>query len=243
MKHEIYKDHYQFEWDHRSHLTSALNIPIAASTVLGGAVTVMAKSYPYEKAIITYVFIGALLLAVACIALSIVFLFKAFHGYQYKRIPTPLALKLYYDGLLAWHTQYDNGKESADPRFEEYFNERVAEATEVNALNNKNKSAYLYRCNTALAVAVLFMAVASAPYLIATINEKEKTYSVNVISMPAVVGNHKKETAVMPDNEPQPTTSEAPPEPPPEPVMPPNENIKEHVVEPVAEKISTERHE
>lgn len=243
MKHEIYKDHYQFEWDHRSHLTSALNIPIAASTVLGGAVTVMAKSYPYENAITTYLFIGALFLAVACIGLAIVFLFKAFHGYQYKRIPTPLALKSYYDELLTWHNQYGNGKETADPRFEEYFNQRVAEATEVNALNNKNKSAYLYRCNTALAVAILFMAVSSVPYLIATINEKDKTYSVNVLSLPTVEGKHPKEKAVMPDNDPQPTTSEAPPEPPPEPVMPPNENIKEHVVEPVAEKIITERQE
>ncbi len=243
MNHEIYKDHYQFEWDHRSHITSALNIPIAVSTVLGGAVTVMAKIYPYDQSGITYVFVGALLLAVICIALSVYFLFKALHGYQYQRVPTPLKLKSYYDDLLSWHTKYGNGKVSADEKFGEYFNQRMAEATEINAQNNKNKSAFLYRCNASLAVGIVLIAISSVPYLVSTINEKDKTYSVKIVSASSTSPHMEK--IVMPDEETenQPTTNEAPTEPPPEPVIPPNENIKEHVVEPVSKKIITERKE
>ena len=239
MKHEIYKDHYQFEWDHRSHLTSAMNIPIAVATVLGGAVTVMAQKYPYNELMASYAFIATLSIAALCIAISILFLFSAFHGYQYQRVPTPLSLKAYYDELLAWHDKYSNGKESADVKFDEYFNLRVAEATEINAHNNKNKSAYLYRCNTSLAIAVAFIALSSIPFLLATINGNEKTYSVRIVTatQPQLKEN------VMPDEvtEGTPTTNEAPPEPPPEPVMPPNENIKEHVVEPTMERTIIER--
>jgi hypothetical protein len=237
MKYEIYKEHYKFEWDHRSHISTAMNVPIAVATVLGGAVTVMAQKYPYTFSTTSYMFVIAVAIAVMCIFLSIFFLFKAIHGYNYKRIPTPLKLKSYYDELLDWHEKYGNGKESAEHKFDEYFYLRIGEATEVNAHNNKNKSAYLYRCNTSLAFAVVFIALSSIPFLIDTINGKEKTYSVRILS-PTL--NQKKEIA-MSDNEP--TTNEAPPEPPPEPVMPPNENIKESVVEPVIETTVVERKE
>ena len=72
MKQNIYKDHYQFEWDHRAHLTSFLNIPIAVTTVMGGAVTVMAQKFPYEQSeILTIAFLVCLTLAIICLLLVI----------------------------------------------------------------------------------------------------------------------------------------------------------------------------
>lgn len=229
MKTDLYKEHYQFEWDHRSHLTSAINIPIAVATVLGGAITVMAQKYPYSSLIESYAFIATISIATLCIAIAIFFLFYSFHGYEYKRIPTPLKLQSHYNELLEWHNKYSNGKKSADSKFEEYFNLRMGEATEINAHNNKNKSAYLYRCHTSLAIAVVFIAISSIPFLLATIKDKDKNYSPQIFFITQSI---QKEN-IMPDEETeQETTSEAPP---PEPVMPPNESIKEHVVEPTME--------
>lgn len=240
MKSDIYKDHYQFEWDHRSHITSALNVPIAVATVIGGAITVMAQKFPYSNEVITWFFVPLPSLGAISIIVSAVFLFKAFHGYQYQRIPTPQTLRNYYDKLVEWHNQYGNGKADADKEFDDYFHKRMAEATEINARNNKAKSAYLYRTNTSLAVSLLFVAIASVPFLIKTVAAGEKIQLVKIVELPIPV----EEKKTMPDNDQNQqtqTTDQVPEAPPPKPTPPPNENIKEHEVPPAVEKIIEEK--
>lgn len=181
MKSEIYKEFYDFEWDHRSHLTSAVNIPIAGATVVGGGIAVMIQGFSYSNNHSTKIFIICAVLAILCFIGVLYFIFKAFHGYTYERISTPLTFKKYYDELLEWHNRYGDGKSSADVRFEYHFNNRLAEAAEVNALNNKNRSAYLYRANAVLALCLLFAVFAAAPYLVTKIDKPEKTYSIKII--------------------------------------------------------------
>jgi len=49
MDPKIYKEHYEFEWNHRAYLTSALNIPIAVATVLGSAEIVLLQTIPISQ--------------------------------------------------------------------------------------------------------------------------------------------------------------------------------------------------
>ena len=60
--------------------------------------------------------------SVIFIALAALFLFKAFVGYEYARVPTPLTLKCHYDKLNAWHKKYGDGESAAERKFEESFN-------------------------------------------------------------------------------------------------------------------------
>jgi len=238
MKSDIYKEFYQFEWDHRSHLTSALNIPIAAATIVGGGIAFMAQSFSYSGDINTKLFVALTCLSSSFLLGVLFFIFKAFHGYTYSRIPTPLKFKKHYDELLDWHEKYAEGKKSADIRFEEYFNMRVGEAAEVNSHNNKNRSAYLYRTNVSLALSLFFLIISSAPYLYSKINETEKTYSVNVVQPITFIPKEIK----MP--EPEENAKQNTPEPtPPEPTPPSNENIKEYTVDKESTVIIEQREE
>lgn len=239
MKSDIYKEFYQFEWDHRSHLTSALNIPIAGATIVGGGIVVMIQGVPYTANITTSIFVLFSAIAVLCLLGVLLFIFKAFHGYKYKRIATPLTFTEYYKELLAWHTKYGQGKASADERFEEYFNQRLAEAAEVNAQNNKNRSAYLYRANASLALCLLFMVFSSVPYLIIKVEVPEKIYSIKIVEP---IQTLNKEL-FMPENEENQTQNQnsTPEPPPPEPTPPRNEDIKEYGIDrEVGAKILTE---
>ena len=243
MKPEIYKDHYQFEWDHKSHLTSALNIPIGVATVIGGAIALMVKKYPYHQDFNTIGFVALISFSALLIVIAAYYLFKALHGYQYQRIPTPKTLKTYYDDLLQWHESYGNGKQAAEEEFNEYFHQRMAEAVDVNAHNNKSKSGYLYRTNVLLAISLLFVAFSSVPFLVKTIAARDQVHSIRIVEMPEL----SKEKIAMPDddqndqNEQTTTTDQTPEAPPAKPTPPPNENIKEHVVPPTTEKIIKER--
>jgi hypothetical protein len=247
MNGDIYKDHYQFEWDHRSHLTSALNVPIAVATVIGGALAVMVQGFNYQNDSPTYFFVGFSALSAISIVVAVFFLFRALHGYQYQRVPTPAVLKNYYDRLVQWHESNNSDKPTAEREFEAYFHQRIAEAVENNATNNKRKSGYLYRTNLTLAIAMLFVGLSSVPFLIKTVTTGDKIYSIRVLQMPAVNSVLNKEVNPMSSNQDEQrhqTTVQQPVVSPPKPPPPPNEFIKEHTIPPsTTEKIIHERKE
>lgn len=227
MRSEIYKDHYEFEWEHRSYLSRSLNVPIAVSTIIGSAAAVMIQKFPYQAGFFSYFFIVLVAVSVLSIALAAFFLFKAFVGYECARVPTPLTLKSHYDELNAWHKKYGDGESAAEKKFEESFDIRLGEATEKNAANNKRKSGYLYRCNAALALSLLFLAFSAVPYIYTNINHQDKTYNVRLVSDKAKYPSRGQEMNIPEEDEP--TKDE---DRPAEPTMPPNENIKEHNVRP-----------
>lgn len=247
MNRDIYKDHYQFEWDHRSHLTSALNVPIAVATVIGGALAVMVQSFNYQTDFTTYIFVALSALSATSIVVAVFFLFRALHGYQYERTPTPLVLKNYYDDLVNWHEANGSDKPTAESEFDEYFHQKIAESVETNATNNKRKSGYLYRTNLTLAIAMLFAGLSSVPFLIKMVATGDKIYSIRVLQMPIVnsVPNQKVTTMTNNDQEHRPqTTDQQPVIPQPRPTPPPNELIKEHTIPPsTTEHIIRERQE
>ncbi|WP_156962609.1 hypothetical protein [Salinisphaera hydrothermalis] len=100
------------------------------STIIGSAAAVMIQKFPYQVGFFTYFFIVLVAVSVIFIALAALFLFKAFVGYEYARVPTPLTLKCHYDKLNAWHKKYGDGESAAERKFEESFNIRLGEATE-----------------------------------------------------------------------------------------------------------------
>jgi hypothetical protein len=243
MNRDIYKEHYQFEWDHRTHLTSSLNIPIAVATVIGSALAVMVQSFSYQADLTTNLFIVLIVLSATSIVVAIFFLFRALHGYEYQRIPTPSVLKNYYDGLVQWHESNGSDSLTAKKEFNKYLHQRYAEAVEKNSINNKRKSGYLYRTNLTLAISLLFVGLSSAPFLVRTVTAGDKVYSIRVLEIPSL----NKELRAMPNNDQNqrtPPTNQQPAVPTPKPVPPPNEFIKEHTIPPsTTERIIHEQKE
>lgn len=228
MKPELFHEHYKFEWEHRSYLSSSMNVPIAVATILGSAITVMVQKYPYEMSLASGLFVFFIILVVIGVLIGAYFLSRAFIGYKYQRVPTPLKLSEHYEKLLVWSEKKQDGKLIADAAFEKHFLERLGQATEINADNNKAKSGYLYRCNVSLALALVFLALAAVPYIITMTVKQDEIYSVRIISELST----SSEDIVMggeDDNE-----NDQRPEEPSEPVMPPNEDIREHEVKPTS---------
>ncbi len=226
MRAEYFKDHYEFEWQHRAYLSNAVNLPLAVGTLLGSAAAVMGQKFPYQNDYWTFAFLGLIVSSVLCMAYAAFCLWRSFVGYKYKRTPTPLVLKSYYDELLQWHQSHKNGEVSADQRFEDYFNERLAQAAEVNADNNKKKSGYLYQCNATLGIAAFLLALSVAPYLVQSNRQGETTYTVRIVK------DERMEESSVPDDPETPEPPEEAQPTPPEPTMPPNEDIREHEIRP-----------
>lgn len=219
---------YNFEWEHRSHLTSALNIPIAGITIVGAAFAAMVQSFPYKDfQNLKYVFIGFSILSFVSLALVVIFLFRAFLGYTYKRIATPKKFDNYYKRLLEWHKRQNNMQQSADELFEIYFNQRVAEASEVNAANNKRRSLNLNRSNLTIAISLIFLAITSTAYLSAKITAPEPIHNIKIINSSSHQQEKDKMLSEQEDNGQEPNSDQTTPsDPMPEP--PQNEDIKEY---------------
>jgi hypothetical protein len=240
MDTQIYKEHYQFEWEHRSYLVAALNIPIGVITILGGGTVAMVQSYAYSSNLWSFAFIGFIGFAIISMGVASLFLFRAFSGYSYQRIPTPLKLDAHYKALLKWHSEVGHRSDEAEKDFDDEYHMRLAEAAEVNAGNNKRRSAFLYNCNTSLAISLCFIVLAAVPFMYQRISNRHQIspYRVEIVSP---VELKQTELAMTKNESPkqEPEKSELPPTPA-KPTMPPNESVKEHVIPPSGSETLTE---
>lgn len=225
MDYRIYKDQYEFEWNHRSHLTSALNIPIAVATVMGGALIALFQKFPFANDSTTYIFIAFSTFSTICLITAIVFLFKAVHGFKYLRVPTPMKLNEHYKELLEWWKRHDGSEENAKNDLNDFLDIRTAEAVERNSVNNKNKSAYIYKTNTALIFSLVFIALCSIPYLFKTTSNSSNTIKVEIVNPELTFV--QKEVKAMPEND-QENNDQSDNDPKPE--GPPNQEIREDKV-------------
>lgn len=230
MNSNIYKDRYEFEWNHRSHLSSALNIPIAVTTVLGGSFVILIQSFPFAEDWLTYLFVFFLCASIVGLITAIFFLCRAVLGYCYKCIPTPLRLKKYYDELVAWWERHEGTRENASDDLMAHIDECMAKAVEVNATNNLTKSAFIYRSNAALIVTLIFLFASSIPFLI-----KTKNFESQIIRVEIVEPESKKTEVinmVSKDDQTQEQPAQEEPINDPKPVGPPNVDIREHKLPP-----------
>ena len=65
MDFEFLKDRYDFELDRKEMLTAALTLPVGVLSVLGGALTAMARSFTYSNQLVTGLFVVFVVSAVA----------------------------------------------------------------------------------------------------------------------------------------------------------------------------------
>lgn len=182
MNPELYEKHYKFEWNHRAYLSSSSNIPIGVMSVIGGALTVIIQKFPYNSSVETTLFIFCVSLSIASLLAAVIYLFLATIGYQYERIATPKKLENYYNELLQWWEENGGGEKEAQEDHANFVLSKLAEATEINALNNKKKSLYLYKTNFLLAVSFVFLAISSVPYLVKTAHNEQTVYRVELVN-------------------------------------------------------------
>ncbi len=181
MDSELYKDLYKFEWDQRTHLTSAVNIPIVAITALGTVTVTMAIGYGYTNSVAAWTFSGFLLVSAVALAAALVLVITSLLSSEYQKIPSPIRLRNHFEALCAWHLRNGSTREAAQKEFSEAFNLHLARAAEENGKRNRLRGNYVFLASAALSVALIPMSVAGALYVAAHIGALEEVHNVRLV--------------------------------------------------------------
>ncbi len=81
MNRDIFQKQYDFELDQRNGIASATNIPIAALTVVGGALATLVINFNYSNELISYFFLFFVLLTIISMVISVYKTVRTFLGY------------------------------------------------------------------------------------------------------------------------------------------------------------------
>jgi hypothetical protein len=230
---DFYKDHYTLEVTRRHELTSALAIPFGVLSLLLGALVVIAKEIHIPLDDWKVIQLAAVVASLVAVSATTYFLFRSYFNYEYGYVPTPLEIKSYRDGLVAYYVSTGLTKDvaikTAEDETLEYIDSEYATHTHRNTANNDKKSAFLHRANGALILSVVITVVAGALYLARSIVSPAEVQKIEVINLKEAAmatssSNQKNGTQQQPTQQ-QTTTPPAPAKPSP----PPGRVIKEHV--------------
>jgi hypothetical protein len=186
MKLDLAKDLFRDSWARRDQLTGGVGTPIGIITAVGGVLALMAKGYTSGSEVRNTAFIVAVAEAVAFLIISAWFLARSYHGYEYDEIPNAVELDKFCRELHAYHAATGGAPEQADADFDEYLAARFVAAADKNSNNNTSKAAFLYRSVQTMLVAVVFAALAAAPWLVAQWSSKPTPLRV-AVDAPLVV--------------------------------------------------------
>lgn len=237
MKPDIYSEQYNFEWEHRSYLISSMNHSTVIITIIGGGLVTISRLYDFSGSFLSYAVATLLVSSFVALGFAVISVFRAMGGYEYARVPRPNKLIAWRNELENWHSKYGNVDDQLDEDFDTAYLACIGDAVEVNATNNRSKSAHIHRANiaTAAATALLFI-----PAVMFVVQDKKSDINVELVTLPTnnngVNGDHKMSESNDEPNAPEAPSeapSETPPEaPPPKPAPPTNEFFKENKVPP-----------
>jgi hypothetical protein len=76
---DFLKNRYDYELQRKEQLTTALTLPVAVLTGLGGAIVAMARSFSYRDALVTWLFSPVLVADGIAFFVCLVYLARAYH--------------------------------------------------------------------------------------------------------------------------------------------------------------------
>lgn len=211
MLRALFQKQYDFELDQRNALTTAVNVPIVAITVLSTAASAALLDFPYKYSFLTVFFVTFALPALLLLGFAIYSAMRSFWGYNYQKLPDPPALKAHLAELCRWHTA--NGTPSTEVNaaagrdFQEYIDDRLAEAVESNGRNNIARGNYLHRATAAVCMALAVFVPAATTYAYAKATAEDKVHQVQLVPKSTSL----KEPAVVTPPAPTPSSPAASP--------------------------------
>lgn len=180
MKLELSKDLFKESWSRRDQLTGSVGTPITVLTGLGGAIALLVANFEGSSSCRTYLFAGAVALAIGGLVAATYFVVRSYHGYVYQEIPNAVDLDQHCTALHEYHRGAGNPPAIADTEFDEYLSARFVEAADVNSRNNVSKAAFLYRASQSLIFAIICTAAATVPWAIGQIGRSPKSQRVTI---------------------------------------------------------------
>lgn len=222
---EIFSQHYFHELERKDNLNNALTIPIGIVSIIFGALLIIVKEIENPYSIFEYVQIGCLGLTLFAVLFATGFICRTLMGYQYWMIPTMEVIQKYKIELKEYYEKLGKPPNEAsllaNTDTVNYTSNLYIEYANINSVTNDKKSFVLFKTNFAILLAVFFLSISSAPYLIKIIKNPNSPQKVEITNL--------KELAVNITN----ATNQTPPPPTPvKPSPPPGRLIREHSEKP-----------
>lgn len=177
---------YKEEGERQQALLAAFNVPLGLLVLLGGALALILKEFPYKDAPfgLSVWFLAHVTASFAVAARCGYCLFRSHVGYTYDQVPAPREWLDYATQLRNWYREVDpeHGAELAEADIEAGMIANYVSACDVNIANNVAKSAFLHKANQVLVVLIGAVLLNAAPYVIAIATAPDKIYKVEVTS-------------------------------------------------------------
>lgn len=190
MRSELYSDVYKFEWDQRSQLISAVNIPIIGLTALATVLGSTLISFPYDSNL-QVIFLFTSGITILTLFSALFFVLRSMLDLTYKKMPDPLKLTSYFKQLEDWHRNANSPEGTAAKEFQDHFNEKLAEAATVNAFINKKRGDCIYFAILLISISIVPCSLAGGLYVYANANQSAMKYHV-VLDPTIGAVNHDK---------------------------------------------------
>lgn len=181
MDSDLYKELYRFEWEQRSHLISAVNIPIVAITALATVLATIAMGYPYASSPNATIFVTCITISIVLLFVALILVLWSLLNVEYKKIPSPILLRQHHKKLTAWYLRHGKTIEDAENDFQDSFNDQLALAAEQNGKRNRLRGNCIFLASVFIGLSLLPSGVAGALYVSASIGAPDKTYNVHIV--------------------------------------------------------------
>ena len=159
---QLYKERYDLEWNHRSHLLGMTNFCVVVATIAGTTLVAAAQSFNYGAEVyVLRMFVSLLALSIASFALAIYYIGRALIGGVYTYLPTPIQLEDYFSAI-----EEDAGTGVSSDEFEKFVDRRIIEAASANFETNRVRTHYVQQALKGISGSLVLLAVAAVPYLL-----------------------------------------------------------------------------
>jgi hypothetical protein len=163
---DFLKSRYDYELQRKEQLTTALTLPVAVLTGLGGAIVAMARSFSYHDALLNWSFGPVLVADGLAFFVCLVYLARAYHRQTYVFLPLLRQIDHSREEFLEFAEVMAGGVDEVLTEFEKQMRGRMIDAADSNTQTNDQRSGLLNRARVALYVVLLLTAIAGVPYVV-----------------------------------------------------------------------------
>ena len=158
---------------------------MVAITVLSGAASAVLLDFPYESNSLTAAFLVLSIPVLGSLGFAIHRAFRSFWNYYYHKLPDPPALKAHLEVLRTWHvtagTPANEVNSAAGRDFQDYIDDRLAEAVQANGRNNITRGNYLHSATAAVGLALVFFIPTAATYVYSKATAEDRIHQVQLV--------------------------------------------------------------
>lgn len=184
MATDLFQKTYDTDWTRKDQLQSAIAAPIGLLVVFSGALVFLVRE--------TFSSSGAAplrlpwLVYASLFGAAIAFIWGAYAvarstvGYLYQVVPYADELADYRRSLRSWHTSHGGTTDIADREFDDWLNERYAEASAINARNNADRGSWIYWAYIAIVWIGIATTLATVPVALTLRDRKARPAQLQI---------------------------------------------------------------